>query len=208
MIFRNNKISSVSLPANFSINGEPIEIVQDFNFLGITLDSTLSWTPHHKKVISKVSRALGVIKQVKKVLPMSALKTLYSSLNLPHFNYGLKLWGSSCNAVELIQKRAVRVVTNSKYFAHTSPLFKAQKLMRVADLYNYQCLIFHYKIEHGLVPEYFRNFTIHNWNVHTHFTRGRNNLRPTGVKSPWIRHKLTRLGTSHTQLNFRFNTQP
>ena len=190
MIFRSKKVSSCVFPVSFEIDGESIEIVEDFNFLGITLDSTLTWTSHHKKVISKISQSLGVIKKVKKILPVPALKTLYSSLILTHLTYGIKLWGVSCDSVTLIQKRAIRVITNSKYLAHTSPLFKSQKLLKLPDLHNFQCLAFHYKIENKLVPEYFKNFTIHNWNIHNHFTRGRNNLRPTGVKSNWIRHTL------------------
>ena len=127
------------------------------------------------------------------MLPLSALRTLYSSLVLPHLTYGIKLWGSSCAGVELIQKRAIRVITNSKYFAHTSPLFKQNELLKLTDLYKYHCLNFHYKIENNLVPLYFRNFTIHNWDIYDYFARGRNDLWPTGIKSSWIRHSLPEL---------------
>ena len=34
---------------NILVNGNPIDHVEDFNFLGITLDQNITWTPHIKK---------------------------------------------------------------------------------------------------------------------------------------------------------------
>ena len=193
MVFKNPKLPTVSLPFDIEINGEKVKNVSEFNFLGIMLDEFLTWTPHTKKVTSSVSRSLGVIKRVRSFLPIPVLKTLYSTLILPHLTYGLKLWGVNRKPIEMLQKRAVRVITLSKYFAHTSPLFKKHSLLKLEDIYKIQCLKLHYKIERGVVPEFFRSFTIHNWNIHDHFTRGRNDLRPTKVKSNWLRHFLPRL---------------
>ena len=89
MIFKNAKINIVSMPWNIEINGEPVECVSEFNFLGILLDEFLSWTPHTKKVCSKISRTLGLIKRVRKILPFSALKSLYNALIVPP---ALELW--------------------------------------------------------------------------------------------------------------------
>ena len=167
--------------------------MSQFNFLGIMLDEFLTWTPHTQKVCSKISRTLGVIKRVRKILPFQALKCIYNALIVPHLNYGLKLWGPHCAPVTLIQKRAVRVITESKFFAHTTPLFKKHSLLKVEDLYKLQCLKLHFKIENELVPHFFTTFTVHNWNVHDYFTRRRNDLRPTKIRSTWLRHFLPSL---------------
>ena len=74
-----------------------------------------------------------------------------------------------------------------------APFLKKHSLLKLEDIYRIQCLKLHYKIERGAVPEFFKSFTIHNWNIHDHFTRGRNDLRPTKVKSNWLRHFLPRL---------------
>ena len=102
----------------------------------------------------------------------------------------MKLWGTNLKLLSTIQKRAVRVVTNSSYFAHTSGLFKEHFLLKLEDIYKVQCLKLHHKIENGRVPEYFRSFTTRNRDIHQHFTRGRNNIIPTRIKSPWLRHSL------------------
>ena len=149
MVFHNPKFPTVNIPYNLEINSEKVDCVSEFNFLGIVLDEFLTWKPHVKKVSSKVSRSLGVIKRVRKFLPLQAVKTLYNALIVPHLNYGLKLWGPRSEAVALIQKRAIRAITKSKFFAHTSPLFKENKILKLDDLYKLQCLKLHYKIEHN-----------------------------------------------------------
>ena len=35
---------------------------------------------------------------------------IYNSLILPHMNYSFLAWGSNCHSIELLQKKAVRVV--------------------------------------------------------------------------------------------------
>ena len=92
-----------------------------------------------------------------------------------------------------MQKKAIRVITKSKFSAHTSPLFKKLNLLKVGDIYHLQCLKLHFKIENNIVPYFFQSFTIRNWNVHTHLTRGRQAIRPTGIKSNWLRHFIPEL---------------
>ena len=196
IIFKNAKINIVSMPWNIEINGEPVECVSGFNFLGILLDEFLSWTPHTKKVCSKISRTLGVIKRVRKILPFSALKSLYNALIVPHLNYGLKLWYPNSHPVKIMQKRAIRVITSKKFFHHTSGLFKQHNLLKLDDIYKLHCLKLYYKIENNLCSNYNRSLLMHNRNVHSYNTRGRNEVRPTNdTRSTWLRHSLPRLIT-------------
>ena len=47
----------------------------------------------------KVSRALFSIKQVKHILPMESLRTLYFALIHPHLSYGIIAWGSADKSI-------------------------------------------------------------------------------------------------------------
>ena len=47
---------------------------------------------------------------------------MYNSLILPHFNYGLCSWGFHGDDLFALQKKAVRVVANRPYIAHTDPI--------------------------------------------------------------------------------------
>ena len=77
------------------INGNPIEQVTNFNFLGITIDQNITWSDHIKKISIKVARVIGILSKLKHIFPRNILRTIYNSLIHPHLIYGLYLWGFS-----------------------------------------------------------------------------------------------------------------
>ena len=52
-------------------------------FLGITLDSNLTWIPHINAISKKCSKNLGVLNKVKHFPPETAMYQLYCTLILP-----------------------------------------------------------------------------------------------------------------------------
>ena len=108
---------------NITINGTIIERVQSFNFLGITISESMSWANHLLFIKKKISKVIGILYRLKNTFPSEVLKTLYKSLVLSYINYGLLLWGVEVKNLEVIQKRAIRLITGSNYIAHTEPLF-------------------------------------------------------------------------------------
>ena len=128
--------------------------------------------PHHtKKVNSQISRTLGILRKVKRIAPVSVLKTLYHSLVLPKLTYGIKAWGYAHANVFKMQKKAVRIINLSKYNSHTDPIFINLKLLKIADLFKFQTLTLHYKIERGLSPANIRSLVTRNTDVHQYHTR-------------------------------------
>ncbi len=52
---------------------------------------------------------------------------LWNSLILSHINYGILAWEHESNRILKLQKKAVRIISVSKYNSHTEPLFKELK---------------------------------------------------------------------------------
>ena len=138
------------------INNTIIEKVNEFNFLGLTFNEFLNWHSHSAKISNKISRTLGVMNRLKRYLPFSSMKLMYDSLVLSHLEFGISCWGFECDRIFKLQKRALRILTDSKYNAHTEPLFKELELLKVKDIFNVQCLKFWYKFVNGMLPDYFR----------------------------------------------------
>ena len=69
--------------------------------------------------------------------------------------------------ISKLQKRALRIMTNSKYNAHTEPLFKELHPLKVKDIFDVQCLKFWYKFVNKKFPNYFRNMFKYNFELHT-----------------------------------------
>ena len=76
------------------LDGCKLARVTEAKFLGITLDSNLTWIPHIN-ASKKCSNNLGVLNKVKHFLPETTMYQLYCTLILPYLNYGILLWGSA-----------------------------------------------------------------------------------------------------------------
>ena len=143
------------------LDGDKLEFAEEAVFLGITIDSHLSWESHCSHVANKISRNCGALTRVKKLLPPSSLKILYSSLILPHLQYGLAAWGGcsgkSRRRIAGVQKRAIRVISKAHHVSHTEPRMKKLSLLKLEELYEQQCLTLIHDIINNRAPTAMRN---------------------------------------------------
>ena len=129
MTFHPHQKDITDLIPRLNMNGIEIEKVETFDFLGVTLDEYLTWKSHTDKMAIKLSKYSGIINKLKNYLPLHILKALYNSLVQAHLNYAILVWGYKCNRLVKLQKRLVRIITRSKYNAHTDPLFKRTEIL-------------------------------------------------------------------------------
>ena len=61
---------------SISINNVNIERVHSFNFLGLTLNTNLTWKDHLNIVSRKLSRAIGILNSLKYSFPIHILITI------------------------------------------------------------------------------------------------------------------------------------
>ena len=133
MVFHSVRIN-VNYPT-LSINGINIERVTDFNFLGKQLSEDLKWNKHQNNISLKLTKTVGVLNRLKYEYPTAILKTLYNTLFLPHPNYGISLWGSETESIHTIQERALRIISNNKFNAHTELICRAERLLKDKEIY-------------------------------------------------------------------------
>ena len=97
-------------------------------YLGIILDSRLTWKLHIDELCKKLGRRVGMVFKIRYQCNKKVLRSLYFSLFESHLAYGLPVWGSANLALTqklfILQKKAIRAITFSDFRAHTTPLFK------------------------------------------------------------------------------------
>ena len=157
MIFHHRQRKIDEFIPDIRINDSPIERVTDFNFLGLQIDQHLNWNAHIQKCSNKISRTLGVMNRLKRYLPTKILRVLYNSLVLPHLQYAILSWGSKLSRLSKLEKRAIRVVTCSKFNARTESLFKSLNLLKLEDMLSVSVLKLYYRLCHGNLPAYVTN---------------------------------------------------
>jgi len=181
---------------NIQIRNTVIERKHTVKFLGIHIDAKLNWHEHIKFVKNKISSAMYAMRKVKHIISTRHLLTLYYSLIYPYLDYGITLWGSThttyTNKINIMQKKAIRVITGANYNDHTEPLFKKMQLLKLSDIHTLKMAKYMFASNKGTLPSPLMDMTTINSSIHTHDTRNKNNPhvhpRRTNTASKNIRH--------------------
>ena len=128
--------------ATFKIYDAYIERVDEFNFLGLTLDTNLNWRKHTEKRSNKCSKTIGVLNRLKHLLPLDLNVLLYNTLILSHINYCIMIWGYQRNRIAA-SKKFMRIKSLNTHNSHTEPLFQNLTLLRIKEMLKLQELQFY-----------------------------------------------------------------
>ena len=105
---------------------------------------------------TKVSRAIGIISKIKPFLPAKTLISLYYSLLHPHQLYEIVIWASTFDSykqrLRALQNRAIRINTNVRYIDSSNPLYFKLSILKLDDLFNYECAKLMHLSNNGRLP--------------------------------------------------------
>jgi len=132
---------------------------RSYKLLGIYLDEHLTLDAHVNHICSKLTRYLYCIKQAKHIITKGGLKSLYYALIHSHLTYCTSiLFGiteKNKSRIEKVQKKAIRIMTNSTYNAHTMPLFLEHSILPFNKLIQQSQISFMHAIEYKYAPTSF-----------------------------------------------------
>ena len=171
IIFNNRNATSLKL----SFDSQNISPVNCVKFLGLLIDSKLSWSEHTEHVKSKLSKALYVMNSLKHFVPICQMKNMYFTMVQPYINYGLLLWGNTFDTylkpLIVKQKHALRIMCNVSYNAHTSALFKRHSIIKLQDMFVIESCIFMFRLIHNQLPIGIQKAFTPSSSLHAHSTR-------------------------------------
>ena len=85
-------------------------------YLGVHIDSNLSWNRHIQQIESKLSAASGALYQLHKYVSKKALLSIYYSLAYSHLQYTIVCWGSANNSLikslQVKQNHLIKILCN------------------------------------------------------------------------------------------------
>jgi hypothetical protein len=183
------------------IANEALSQVETAKFLGVYLDSKLSFKKHLCYIKGKVARGIGIICKARKILNRDTLSNLYYSFVYPHIVYCIEVWGNAAdehvNPLYLLQKKCVRIITNSSKFASSKPLFTSLEFLTVSQIYAFRMYLFRYKFMNKSLPVVFNDMFVTNSSIHSHDTRNQNKYR-----IPYVRTELRKKSISYSAIYF------
>lgn len=143
---------------------------EKLKFLGVTLDSRLTFDQHVTVISKKLCSAIYVLRNIAKIVDKETTLMAYHGLFHSICSYGLLAWGHSSHAsrVFALQRRAIRVIAGIGYRDDAKPFFESLKILTLPSQYILEALIFYRKNSQN----YLTNAEVHNYN-----TRNRNDIQ-------------------------------
>ena len=124
---------------NIKINcdNKLIKETRNTKFLGLDIDSFLSWKDHIEQLMFKLGRACSAIRYVKYMMSQDTLRTIYFIHFHSNLPYGIIFWDNSAYSSNIfkIQKRVIRVIMNARNRDYCQQLFKKLKIVPLQSQY-------------------------------------------------------------------------
>ena len=141
---------------DLKVNGQVIQDVKCFKFLGYYLDKSLSFEHHVYHLCNSLLNSIFLIRKLSTFIPKYALRTLYYAHYFSRINYGVNIWFpllKEADKVRLIQlqKRIIRVINLKGPLVHSQPLFKLSKILSVQDMVKLENVKLIYRVKSKLV---------------------------------------------------------
>ena len=170
-----------------------LERKDHIKYLGVLIDSSLTWRYHISYVCSKLSRNTGVISKLRHYLPLKHLTQIYYNLIYPYISYAIVAWGSTSKTnlqkIQTKQNHVVRLMffatLSGKNTCSALPLLNILEILTVTNVYRLHALKFIHAWHKGTLPELFNRFFQYASNVHNYNTRyaANQNLHKFRVKT-------------------------
>jgi hypothetical protein len=110
-------------PPPVTLFGEPIEWVDTTRYLGVTLDSRLTWSPHVTQVGKRTAQRMGLLGPVlnrRSELSIRNGVLLYKQLIRPLMDYACPVWRSAARThvrrLQVLQSKCLRLVTGAPWY--------------------------------------------------------------------------------------------
>lgn len=113
-------------------------------FLGVYLDSKLTWEEHVIYLSKRLSKVIYLIKNLIKFVPLKAVLSAYHSLFVSVATYSILNWGHSSHSIVIfkLQRRCVRVISGLKYWECCRQQFVNLQILTIPCVYILQCLTY------------------------------------------------------------------
>jgi hypothetical protein len=126
-------------------NSQEIEIKNNIQFLGLTIDQNLNWDKHVDKVLSKLSSGLYALYRMSFFCDLKILRDIYFANIHSHLAFGICFYGSTSkfNMDRILkqQKKAIRIMMKLDYNESTKEKFKELNILTVYGQYIFDTIL-------------------------------------------------------------------
>ena len=128
------------------------------------------------------------------------MRGLYYTLIYPYLSHGNIVWKNTYTTrlepIRKLQKKIIRIITNSNFKEHTGPLFKELLISPLDDINNEAIALFMFRYFNNNLPSSFNDFFCLNKDVHQYNTRSSSNVHKIQARANHQKHSVKYKGVS------------
>ena len=135
---------------NILLNGTHITQTKHVKYLGLHLDTQLTWKQHTKSMIEKIQRIrrqMHWLTSRKSKLTIENKLKIYKTIIKPIWTYGISLWGTAAmsyiNKIETMQAKILRTTVNAPWYVRNDDIRRdlgiptvKEKISRYSEKYK------------------------------------------------------------------------
>ena len=131
------------IPPNILLNGTHITQTKQVKYLGLHLDTQLTWKQHTKSIINKIQttrRQMHWLTSRKSKLSIENKLKIYKTIIKSIWTYGILLWGTAAmshiNKIETIQAKILKTIVNAPWYVRNEDIRTYQRIPTVKEEIN------------------------------------------------------------------------
>lgn len=133
-----------------NIEGELVELVESYKYLGIVVDRKLKFKDHTDYICKKISKKLGFLYRVRKFLSTWTCVLIFNTIIKPHFVYCssvLYLLNEECmERLQKLQNRSMRCILKCNKYTRIADMLDVLQWLNVRQMCEYHAMIFIHKL--------------------------------------------------------------
>ena len=201
IIASNYRLKQLICDPKIKLRDNIIKRVSKAKLLGFFVDEKLGWGEHvEEKIIPKVLSGLRMLRELRNLLTIPQLVSVYQALVIPHFDYCSTVW-RNCGTIlksklQKLQNRAVRIITRARYEIRSKDILSSLSLCDLETRRKRQKSTVMYKIINGIAPSHLSELFVHVNETHDHNLRSSEiNLTVPLPQTEYLKRSLSYSGS-------------
>ena len=176
------------------LNNTIIKEVDCTKFLGIWVDSNLTWENHIQHLTEKLCRLCYAFRVLAKISPIELLKVVYFGYVHSIISYGIIAWGSSSKSTQVLklQKRILKIIKQVPIQTKSKQIFRELEVLPVPCIYILESVCFIHQNLNSFKTnsDYHKYDTRTSCNIHLNYHRLTRSLNSLSHKVCTLYNKL------------------
>ena len=173
MVIFKSKQKKLEGDLKIKLSGKRLYPTESVKYLGLKIDTNLSWQYHVNDFSVKLSRANTLLFKMRKYVSCKILRSICFAIFDSYLSYYCLVWAQNCSTIQrivILQKTAIRIINFQPRNSHTSLLFKQSSILKFQDKICLENILFISKSLNNLSPSVFNTWSMFSSDQHSYET--------------------------------------